>query len=97
MMTFFSKIFLFFCHKKKIKHKTSKISDTLQIKGSGGLDCEFWVVEHGRYGGADEVYSFESTKYPGSFMAFQKNGKPGHLISPDLPISTQFRLRIAAS
>mmetsp|Transcript_37059 Transcript_37059/g.51123 ORF Transcript_37059/g.51123 Transcript_37059/m.51123 type:complete len:366 (+) Transcript_37059:53-1150(+) len=66
-------------------------------EGSGGLDCEFWVVEHGRYGGADEVYSFESTKYPGSFMAFQKNGKPGHLISPDLPISTQFRLRIAAS
>ena len=28
------------------------------------MDCEFWVVKHGR-GSGDKVYSFESARFPG--------------------------------
>jgi len=63
--------------------------------GNGGSDCEFWVIKHGKNASGEKIYSFESTRFPGSFMAFKVDGKPGKLVVTNFGVTTQFLVRLA--
>jgi len=57
-------------------------------------NAEFYVVKHGRYGGSELVYSFESVAYPGKYIAFDSKGNAREPKRSSFGLDGQFYVRL---
>jgi len=83
---------------RNVGHKSSfvvvKNPNELSFDDVGGREAEFYVVKHGKIGGGDRVYSFESVTCPGTFIGFDQKGNAKEPKSVALGVDGQFTLRV---
>ena len=79
-----------------VSYVVVKSPTELTYSDSVTAEAEFYVVKHGRYGGAssEPVYSLESCAFPGTHVGFDQKGNAKQPKNSGLGLDGQFYFRV---